>query len=527
MKFNPEPFIKLACAVVALLATAGIAQAEVRLANVFSDNMVLQREAKVPVWGWAAPKERVVVEFAGQKKTAVADASGKWLVKFSKMSASAEPRTLVVTSRHDGSQCQITNVLVGEVWLAGGQSNMGVQLNSAWYAKDEKAHADHPQFRYLTVAVNGTDDVQRDLPVDKKTAQPARWVVCTTNTAGNFSGVCYWFGLELQKELGVPVGIVRSSQGGTPVEAWTSEFALAANLPGEKYLAEWKAKRADPAKDRENFDARGRAAAAAAKARGKPAPWVSPYQEPATSSHRPANLYNAMIAPLAPFAFRGVIWYQGENNANPFERGADYATLFPAMIRDWRSLWKNDLPFFFVQLPNYRDYGTNKLNWPQLRESQLAALKLPKTGMAVAIDAGTPTDIHPPDKKPVGHRLALQALAKVYDRKISADGPRFKRMKLDGDKARLTFSDAEAGMVLKDCIGKKSFAMAGEDNRFFPAQALLEGDTVVVWSDEVKKPVAVRYCFINSPDAVLFGKNGLPAAPFRTDNWPLINSEDE
>jgi sialate O-acetylesterase len=508
-----------------LICSIGVAHADLRLAGVFSDNMVLQRDARDSIWGWAAPGQKVTVEFAGKKQSAVADQSGKWMMKLSPMSASFEGRTLVV--RAGDAQLQMTNVLVGEVWLASGQSNMGVSLNAAWYGKEEAAHANYPAFRYMSVAVADADKLQTDVPVNKKTGRPERWVICSPNTAPHIAGVCYFFGLELQKELGVPVGILRSSQGGTPVEAWTSHEAFQQTAAGRECLAEWNEKFAHPDQDRARYDKETRDATEAAKAKGKSAPWFPGYQEPAESSQRPSNLYNAMIAPLAPFAFRGVIWYQGENNANPLARAQAYRELFPALIRDWRSLWHENFPFLFVQLPNYRDYGTNRLNWPALRESQVAALELPRTGMAVAIDVGTPNDIHPPDKKPVAHRLVLQALKIAYGRDNDADGPMFVKARFKDGHAVIFFKNLDVGLVSKSGEELKSFTVAGKDQRFYPAQARIEGDHVVVSSVQVPSPVAVRYAFINAPEVNLFAKNGLPVAPFRTDDWPLVNPDDD
>jgi sialate O-acetylesterase len=514
--------VKLRFTLCLLLAlSSAVARAKLKLALVFTDDMILQRETVMPVWGWAEPGEKVVVEFAGQSETGNADAAGKWLVKLKPLVASANPATLTVRAEKSG-QLVLTNVLVGEVWLAGGQSNMGIPLSAAPYARTEAAGANHLDFRYRVVTTGGADEPQRDLPVaqhPEKQVHPNHWQVCTPETAPGFSGVCYFFGLELKQELGIPVGILRSSVGGTPIEAWMSAQALQSSPAGRDCLAEWAAKRADPAKDRADYDEEVRLEREEAQAAKRPATEILKYQDPVKSNRRPSNLYNAMIAPIAPFPFRGVIWYQGESNSRPMKRALAYRKLFAGLIADWRGLWGKDFPFLFVQLPGY--HGTNRVDWPAVREAQAAALTLPQTGMAVAIDVGSAKTIHPPDKKPVGHRLALQALKLAYGRQIMADSPMFSGVQFKKSRATVDFKNAPGGLVSKPDGTPAGFAVAGVDQHFVAAQAKIEGNDVVVWNDAVPNPVAVRYAFLNDTEAGLFSHEGLPAAPFRTDDWPL------
>jgi sialate O-acetylesterase len=387
---------------------------------------------------------------------------------------------------------------------------MQMPLSGCADAATHIAAAADPQLRLFTVP-----RVTSDKPL---TEVDSRWVVCTPETAASFSAVAYYFGRDLCKARNVPVGMIHSSWGGTPAESWTSKETLEANPMLKKLITDWDKKIAayDPVKAAERNKAaaeKHKAAVIKAKAEGKPIPRAPrPEIDPATDSHRPTVLYNAMINPLLPFPIKGAIWYQGESNN---DRAKEYQTLFPTMIKNWRTAWNNPkMPFLFVQIAPFNTMT------PEIREAQLISWqKTPHTAMAVITDYGEATDIHPKQKEPVGARLALAARALVYGERIEYSGPVYKCMNLQGNKVILTFTHVGGGLVAKDGP-LKGFTMAGADKNFVPADAQIDGNTVVVSSSAVAKPVAVRYGWSNVPDINLFNKNGLPATPFRTDVEP-------
>jgi sialate O-acetylesterase len=626
----------------------------------FADHAVLQQGTDVPVWGIADPGEVVTVEIAGQTASATAGADGKWQVRLQRLKAGG-PHTLTIAGKN---KIVLSDILVGEVWIAGGQSNMERQLGlragqqpiDDW--EKEVASATHPQLRHF-----GVEQVKSLTPL--ATVKGA-WAVCSPDTVKDFTAVGYFFGRDLEKARHVPVGIIHSSWGGTPAEAWTSEAGLRALPEFADVGAEIKTLIADPAAARRAYEAKleiwfaandagseagklwsapalddqawkpmtlptlwedagepdlngvvwfrkvidlpAGAAAAAAELqldmvddidttwvngvkvgatvgynvvrkytvpagvlkpgrnvvavrvldtgggggiwgeeklqlvlKGAPAkaglqtaslgsgakpqtiPLAGPWQyrvgmnlqgaaQPPAGvigdTSTPTILWNAMTAPLVPYAIRGVIWYQGEANVH---REAQYRALFPALIADWRHAWGQDLPFLFVQIAPHNDMT------PELRDAQLATwLHTPKTAMAVTIDIGDAKDIHPPHKQAVGARLALAARALAYGEKLEYAGPVFDALKVKGAKATLTFSHLGGGLVAKGGP-LKGFTVAGADGAFHPARAEIRGKTVVVSSDAVAQPVAVRYGWANVPEGNLFSKAGLPASPFKTD----------
>jgi sialate O-acetylesterase len=490
--------------------------ADVKLPAVFSDHMVLQGGTAVPVWGWADPGETVTVVVAGQTQTATADADGKWSVKLDKLSAS-EPVMLTVKGKNTVT---VNDVLVGEVWLASGQSNMQLPVNAVINAGEEKASAKYPQIRMFTVAQHPA--------VAPQTNCEGEWVVCSPETVGDFSAAAYFFGRELHQKRGAPVGLINASWGATPIEAWTSMPRLEGKKEFEPVFKEWEEQMRVPY-DEEKAQAQYKRQmevwkinSEKRKAAGNPAGNAPPEPvNPRNHKNYPANLFNGMIAPLIPYAIRGGIWYQGENNAHG-EFAKLYATQLPLLIQDWRTRWsEGDFPFAWVQLPNFKkptdDPGAAS-DWAVLRESMLHSLAVPNTGMAIAIDVGDTTNIHPKNKQAVGHRLALWALATVYGEKIPYSGPLPAGHKIKGDEVSLSFTHTDGGLVAKD-VELKGFAIAGADQKWVWAKARIEGDQVVVSSPEVKSPVAVRYAWADNPDCNLFNGAGLPASPFRTDNW--------
>lgn len=460
---------KIGATLFAVALSSGFLQAEVKPNPLFADGAVLQRGQDVPIWGTANVGEEVTVEFGGQKLSTTSK-DGTWRVDLKPLEAGG-PFEMKISGENE---ITLKNLLVGEVWICSGQSNMDFRFKSAASAKEEMPKAKYPKLRMYTV-----NKVTSPTPLAEA---KGGWVECTPETVGDFSAVGYFFARDLHEELGVPVGMIHTSWGGTPAQSWTSPegFGDIAELQG--YSGQSKA-------NLEKF-----ADVAPEKPLG-----------PGTAS----SLYNGMVAPLLPYGIKGVIWYQGESNAG---NSKQYRTLFPAMIADWRAKWnKEDLPFLFVQIAPFKSQP------PEIREAQFLTLSESKnTAMTVTTDVGDANDIHPKRKQPVGNRLALAARALVYGEKIEYSGPLYESMKTKGDKAAIIFSHVGGGLVAKD-EDLKGFTMAGADGKFVPAEAAISGDYVVVSADGVTDPKAVRYGWENVPDVNLFNKEGLPASPFRTD----------
>ena len=631
----------------------------------FCDHLVLQRDKPVPVWGWSQPGAKVTVSFAGQKKTATVGPDGKWMIKLKAMPASAEPRTLSVSNAATHEVATATDVLVGDVWLCSGQSNMEMGIGLC-NAPHDIATANFPQLRLLTVPHRIANTPVADLS--------CRWLPCSPDTIlqgawGGFSASAFFFGRDLQQQLNIPIGLIHSSWGGTIAEAWTSAEGLepvgdfndvvkrfhdSGNEQGkvdytqayqkwceekdpgtregwektENVEASWKSVQMPQPFEQaglpdfdgmvwfqrtfdlpaawagrdlklelgsiDDFDTtwingvrvggmhrydllRSYAIAANLLKPGRNVVTVrvldtggtggftgqadqlritlvgeqttasislagiwrmrdsapmsqlsSPPSPPDANNPNVATaLYNGMIAPLLPFAIKGAIWYQGESNA---DRAWQYRRLLPAMITDWRRRFGvGAFPFYLVQLAAFQAAAPEprENNWAELREAQaMTAKTLRNCGLAVAIDIGDAVDIHPKDKQDVGHRLALNALAQTYGKKVEFSGPWYRSMKIDGDKVHLKFDHTDGGLVAKG--GRLTgFAVAGADHKFVWAEAVIAGDTVVVTSPKVAQPVAVRYAWDINPACNLFNQSGLPAVPFRTDNWPAITSKSK
>jgi len=513
-----------------------IVRAEVRLPAIFGDNMVLQAGDPVPVWGRAAPGERIGIECAGQHVETVADSDGLWRTDLPAL-ASGGPHTFTVRGTNT---LTFTNVLTGEVWLASGQSNMSHPVKKSDRAAEEIAAATYPKLRLFTVK-------QTPVEAGPEWDCQGRWVECSPETVGDFSGVAYFFGRELHQTLGRPVGLIHSSVPGTSAESWVPHDVLA-NDREFKIILEKRAKevagfpraQAELAANEKEIIARWQAEVVAANAAGHMPPH-DPRVTLRTRMHpsaSPCALYNGMIAPLAPFGLAGVIWYQGEGNG---PRPREYRRLFPALIESWRDLWKKpSLPFLYVQLPNLARGSQPTVAWTELREAQLMTLTTPHTAMAVTIDVGERKNLHPPHKQPVGHRLALAASALVYGRPTTgAFSPVPREHHTDDGKIRVKFDHAEGGLITSDGAAPRGFVIAGEDKTFVSAEVRIEGDGVVAWSERVPKPMAVRYAWLDSPDCNLVNRAGLPASPFRTDDWsaelrprsakvvPALSAEDE
>ena len=503
----PKSCFRLLCRYCPVLLCVSLAaRAEVRLHGLFSDNLVLQQNTRATVWGWADEGEKVTVSFRGKKVSTTAK-GGKWMVKLARQKAGG-PDTLTVEGKN---KIELNNVLVGEVWIGSGQSNMEWPLNRSFEAQTDIANSANPNLRLFTVP-----KLKANEPVDDvKAGSPSGWQPCNPDTVKGFSAVAYYFGRDLQKARAVPVGLIHTSWGGSPAEVWIREAVLAGN-PAYKhdildpFPEQLKLNQADLAKKEGKQPARSR-------------PWPL---------WKPAELYNGMIAPLIPYAFQGAIWYQGESNA---DRAWQYRTLFPDMIRNWRRDWgQGDFPFLAVQLAPWDRNKKRSIaeitsapgdsNWAELREAQEIATKvLPRVGLAVITDLGDKDDIHPTKKEPVGARLALLARGIAYGEKLEYSAPAYRSFQLKGDKIILSFDHVDGGLEARG--GRlRGFAICGEDGKFVWADAEIDQGRVIVSSPQIKKPIAVRYGWADYPVVNLFTRDGLPASPFRTDVFPITTA---
>jgi len=631
---------------------ASVLHSEVKLPHIFSDNMVIQQNKPIKIWGWADKNETVEVKFLDQVKKVKADKNGNWQLQLNPVTYGG-PYTLDIKGKK--STVSFKNILVGEVWLCSGQSNMEWTVAGSMNATTEIANADYPQIRSF--------NVRKDMSIEPKSDLNGSWEVCSSETVENFSAVGYFFARKLYQELNIPIGIINSSWGGTDIETWTSSdsfFKLSEKFMDryknieisnmeefikeneQKVRAFQEALSKDPGMSEEwyrpSYNTNAWAKMAVPKlwdgelaavdgivwfkynvtlpesAKGKPAKiqlamiddnditWLNGVKIGETNGHMinrlynipdniltggtntivikitdnsgaggiygdakdlylevdgkkyplagdwqykasvtnhgynfvdtspnmyPTLLYNAMINPIIQYPIKGAIWYQGENNAGA---AYNYRTLFPNMIENWRAKWGYEFPFYWVQLANFmaKDETPKESEWAELREAQTMTLSLPQTGEAVITDIGEANDIHPRNKQDVGIRLALNALNKDYGKKdIVYSGPTFKDINISGNKAVISFNNVANGLIVKDKYGYvEGFTIAGADKKFVWAKAYIDGDKVVVYSDNINNPVAVRYSWANNPDVNLFNKEGLPAAPFRTDNWKGITQRD-
>ena len=542
-------------------------RADVKLPALISDNMMLQANKPVPVWGTADPGEKVTVSFAGQSVSTTTDATGKWQVKLTPL-ATDTCGSMTVEGKN---KITIANVLVGTVWVCSGQSNMELSISVANNAAAEIPKANYPKIRLFKVKKTTALQPQSDVE--------GHWVECTPETLAKkedpFSAVAYFFGRDIHQATGLPVGLIESAWGGTPAEAWTSLSGLQQKeaLQGqvqrfEKLVQTMPALKTEYEKKRaefpENHKAWGEAnkqyqqelkdwtaAAAVAKEGNQPAP-TKPLpsgpeprlgSEPDKDPHNPTFLYNGMIAPLIPYAIEGVIWYQGENNAGSSLRAQEYRTLFPAMIADWRQKWgEGNFPFYYCQLANFQPKKSQpeESSWAELREAQQRTLQETNTGMAVLIDIGEAGDIHPKNKMEVGSRLSRIALAKLFGKEGRSTGPIYRSMNVEDDKIRLSFDAAGGELVARELPTTydvktatkavsplvrnrpgsqlEGFAICGAERKWVWADAVIDGQNVVVSAAEVKQPVAVRYAWANNPTCNLYNKEGLPSSPFQTDD---------
>ena len=500
---------------IAVLTFALGARANVSLPDVISEGMVLQQGQAIPIWGKADPGEVVTVHFAGQSKKTIAAMDGTWRVKLDPMRANATPATMIISGKNT---IELKNILIGEVWLVSGQSNMERLLSETANGEAAIAAANHPLIRLFNVS--------RQVAFKRAPPPLATWQPCSPQTIKQFSAAGYYFGVELDRELHVPIGLINSSYGGSQAEAWTPvEYLLALEdlRPTVERKKIWDEERPRVRADYDEALKKWRAESDKAKAAGaRPSP--SPAVPDALREYRIASsIYDGMIAPIIPFFIRGAIWYQGESNE---ARAQQYGVLLPTMIRAWRERWgEGNFPFGIVQLPNYRDPKPEPSDeaWSHLREAQRrTALHTPNTGLIVTIDIGEAHDIHPKNKLDVGKRMALWALVDVYGRKMTKSGPIFRNAKIAASKIILTFDEVGQGLRIRDGDELDEFAIAGADHKWRWASAkIVAKDRIEVWSDVVSQPLAVRYAFNNNPKHPnLTNETRLPAAPFRTDDWP-------
>ncbi len=500
--------------IVAALSAAG-AKANVSLPDVISEGMVLQQGQAVPIWGKSDPGEVVTVRFAGQSKKAIAVMDGTWRVKLDPMRANATPATMIVSGKNT---IELKNILIGEVWLVSGQSNMQRLLSETANGEAAIAAANHPLIRLFNVS--------RQVAFKRAPPPLATWQACSPLSVKQFSAAGYYFGVELEKDLHVAIGLINSSYGGSQAEAWTPvEYLLASEdlRPTVERTKIWDEERPRVSAEYDEALKKWRAESDKAKAAGA-RPQPSPPVPDALREYRIASsIYDGMIAPIIPFFIRGAIWYQGESNE---ARAQQYGVLLPTMIRSWRERWgEGNFPFGIVQLPNYRDPKPEPADeaWSHLREAQRrTALHTTNTGLIVTIDIGEAHDIHPKNKLDLGERMARWALVDVYGRKLTKSGPMYRKTKIAGSRIILTFDDVGQGLRIRDGDKLDEFAIAGADHKWRWAQAkILDKSRVEVWSDAVSQPLAVRYAFNNNPrHPNLTNDTGLPAAPFRTDDWP-------
>ena len=490
--------------ITACLMACCSAQGELRMPVCFSDNMVLQRGEPVAVWGEADPGSKVTVEFANQTKSGVASASGKWRVTLDPMQASSKPRTLIIRSSIGNQQSEIGNVLVGEVWLAGGQSNMAFHMGGLRDVQKRLPTKPNPQLRFIQIPVTEFGEINR---------KGLTWKIADKESVRGFSAVAYFFATELQQRLQVPVGIIGSYRGATWNENWMTPESIKGEPTLNYLFDEYDTGYAKFANEAE-YEAAYQEFLVKLEAWTAAGGWSSgmiPFAPTGPKSYRrPSGLYNCMIKPLQPYTLKGVIWYQGEGNSGRYE---EFRTLFPAFVEGWRKTWENpELPFYFVQLPPYKD-----ASWPHFRQAQLDCSKaIPNCGMVVSEGCGDLNDIHPKVKKPIGDRLAIAVSAEVYGQDHLPYGPTFESVEFKSGKAGLRFRYAEGGLVLRP-DASDSFEIAGADKVFVNAEVEVKGNALLLWNDRVKTPAFVRYAYSPNPDMVLFNKEGLPASPYTTE----------
>jgi len=509
LKFKkPMIHIKKVLVILIVLGANLSATGQVKLPALVGDNMVLQQNIKVNLWGWASPNEKINIQLGWQNTPVqiTANQDGTWKIAVNTPQASEKAYTIVIEATNN---IMLHNVLIGEVWICSGQSNMyfpvgkeeGTWKTGVKNYEEELKNATYPNIRIFTVLTKAAPK-----PLDDVVGS---WAVCSPSTVKNFSAVAYFFGRDLYQNLKIPIGLISSSWGGTKAEAWTSQNVLEEN-PDFLSILETDAKNEKIYQEKlETYYSNLKKERIASNNDVSKTELKKPKKEENKTSY---VLYNAMLRPLINYTMKGAIWYQGESNA---EQAYLYRSLFPAMVKNWRSDWnQGDFPFYYVQIAPHKSQN------PDIREAQLFSLKnIPNSGMVVTTDVGNATNIHPIDKHAVGYRLALLARAKTYNEtNLVYSGPLYNHMKIKKKRVQLFFDYADSGLVKKGEL-LKEFAIAGNDQIFYPAVAKIEGKTVVVSSAKVKNPSAVRFAWKSVPEPNLFNNENLPASPFRTDDW--------
>ena len=472
-----------------LVMTGGVSAA-VKLPKIFSDNMVLQRERPIIVWGWASPHEKIRIKLNRQDKVFYADKEGRWKIALLPERCGG-PYELMVKGTNT---IQLHDIMIGDVWVTAGQSNMLFAVRKSLNAETEMATANYPSIRQFKMDNAASNDPQEDY-------KNGKWKVCNPKTVGDFTAVGYFFAREISKEINVPIGIINISRGGTAIENWIALDAFEKN----NYFGDLVASTKNIVLDTAVISQGGKE----------------------SINNYPGLLFNGMINPIVSLPIKGMLWYQGEANIG---RAYEYRKAFALLINDWRERWgQGDFPFYFAQLSSYKGRNGTSNNgsmWAELRESQAETLSLPNTGMAVTIDLGEAEDIHPRNKQEVGKRLAAIALHKTYGKPIPWSGPLFKSLSIENDKAIVSFDHSSCGLIVRENSEEvKGFEIAGSDGHFYPAVATIDGNQIVLQNPSVKVPAAVRYAWAdNSIDANLYNKDGFPAAPFRTDEWRSITA---
>ena len=506
----------LALAFIFLCATT--LRAELKLPAIISDHMVLQQKQANPIWGWDTAGTKISVTFSGQTKTAEADADGKWTVRLDAVPANAQPQTLVIEGT---TKREIQDVLVGEVWMCSGQSNMGFQLKEDWNGDLEALASKLPNLRLIKVPQVGTQESKTDFN--------GAWKASVQDSAAGFSAVGLLFGRYLHEILEVPVGLIDNSWGGSAAEAWVRRSSLESDSRFALLMENTAKKEADLQSQKAEDDyaaavEKHNAAVETAKAEGKPAPRAP--QSPKswlTGNQRPGNIFNGIVHPTLGYGLKGVIWYQGESNAG---RAHEYRELFPFMIAQWRKEWaQGDFPFYWVQLADFNPEAAKPgdSTWAELREAQTKTMQLPNTGQAVIIDLGEGRDIHPRNKHDVAARLVRWALVKDYGFTLPFRSPEYQSLQIEGAKATVTLDCFGSFLRPFDVEAAVGFALCGEDKVWQPAKGKVVGkNKVEVTSDAVPVPIAVRYAWADNPVCNLFSNDGLPITPFRTDTFDMI-----
>jgi sialate O-acetylesterase len=509
--------------VLVALSSAGTLRAELKLPAIIGDHMVLQQKQANPIWGWDTPGTTVTVTFAGQEKSAVASAgSGKWVVKLDPLPANAEPAVLTIKGT---SERAVQDVLVGEVWICSGQSNMQWDLRQSDDGDLDALTAKLPQLRLISVPQVGTQDLKDDFQ--------GAWAACTPETAPTFSAVGYYFGRQLHETLDVPVGLIDNAWGGSAAEAWIRRDVLDKDERFAGLMAEWKAREEAFPQALADYEAKlaeWKVKAAEAEAAKQPVPPRPGSPQGAMNGNsRPGNIFGGVLHPTIGYGIKGAIWYQGESNAS---RAHQYRTLFPLMISHWRDVWQQgDFPFYWVQLADFMAEKPEPVSsaWAELREAQtLTQSAIPNGGQAVIIDIGEGNDIHPRNKREVGARLARLALARDYGfSSLPSRSPEYKSMSAANGKITVTIDHAPGGLRAHDDSTVKGFAICGEDRNWVWANATITGEgrnQIEVSSPLVPAPVAVRYAWADNPVCNVVSTAGLPLTPFRTDDFPMITA---